>query len=60
MGGPVVAGGQLLTDPTAMNGYFQQNRVFTTLLKGMGIDDASNAYLPYGTFPPLPGLLAGV
>ncbi len=58
-GGPVTAGGQLLTD-TANGGFFHQNRVFTTLLKGLGIDDLNNPYLPYGTFAPLPGLVQGV
>ena len=59
MGGPVVAGGQLLQD-TANGGFFHQNRIFTTLLKGLGISDANNAYVPYGTFPPVSGLIQGV
>ncbi len=58
-GGPVVAGGALLTD-TANGGFFHQNRVFTTVLKGLGIDDAHNPYLPYGTFAPITGLIAGI
>jgi hypothetical protein len=59
LGGPVVAGGQLLTD-RANGGFYHQNRVFTTLMKGLGIEDANNGYLPYGTFPPIAGLIAGV
>jgi hypothetical protein len=58
-GGPVTAGGALLTD-TGNGGFFHQNRVFTTVLKGLGIDDMNNAYLPYGTFPPISGLIQGV
>jgi hypothetical protein len=57
-GGPVIAGGQLLTD--AGGGFYQQNRIFTTLLKGLGVDAENSAYLPYDTFPPIPGLLGGV
>jgi hypothetical protein len=59
LGGPVAVGGQLLTDE-ANGGFFQQNRVFTTVMKGLGIEDAQNAYLPYGTFPPIPGLVRGL
>jgi hypothetical protein len=59
LGGPVVAGGQLLTD-AGNGGFFHQNRVFTTVMKAMGIDDANNAYLPYGDYAPIPGLLRGV
>jgi hypothetical protein len=59
LGGPVTAGGKLLVD-SANGGFFHQNRVFTTLLKGLGVDDANNAYLPYGTFAPISGLLKGV
>jgi uncharacterized protein (DUF1501 family) len=57
-GGPVVAGGQLVAD--ADGSFYQQNRIFTTLLKGLGVDEENNTYLPYGTFPPIPGLLGGV
>jgi uncharacterized protein (DUF1501 family) len=60
MGGPVLGRGQLLVDAggaPAARGFFQQNRVFTSILSAMGIDDANNPYLPYGTFPPIPGLL---
>jgi hypothetical protein len=58
-GGPVSAPGQLLSDPGG-GGFYHQNRVFTTLLKGLGIDDANNPYLPYSTFAPIPGLVRGV
>lgn len=58
-GGPVAAGGRLLTD-SGNNGFYHQNRVFTTVLKGLGIDDVHNSYLPYGTFPPIGGLIQGV
>jgi hypothetical protein len=57
-GGPVIAGGQLVADTDG--GFYQQNRVFTTLLKGLGVDDENNAYLPYAAFPPIPGLVVGV
>ena len=59
MGGPVVAPGQLLKD-TANGGFFHQNRIFSSVLKGFGVQDANNAYIPYGTFPTLSGLLNGV
>ncbi len=59
LGGPVSAGGQLLTD-SINGGFFHQNRVFATLLRGLGVDDGNNAYLPYGTFAPIPGLVRGV
>ena len=59
LGGPIAASGKLLTD-SANGGFYHQNRVFTTLLKGLGVDDANNAYLPYGTFAPIPGLVRGV
>jgi len=58
LGGPVVAGGQLLTD--ADGGFYDQNRLFTTLLRGMGVDDGHSTYLPYADTPPIPGLLKGV
>ncbi len=58
LGGPV-AGGKLFTD--AMNGHLtHQNQVFTTLMKGMGIEDAKSTYLPYSQFAPLSGLIKGV
>jgi hypothetical protein len=58
MGGPV-AGGQLFSD--AMDGQLtHQNQVFTTLMKGMGIEDANSTYLPYSQFAPLTGLIKGV
>ena len=60
LGGPVAGGGKLFTDPSVKNGYFHQNRVFTTLLKGLGVEDAHSAYLPYNVFPPLPGVIRGV
>ncbi|HZS36901.1 MAG TPA: DUF1501 domain-containing protein [Polyangia bacterium] len=58
-GGPVEAGGRLLTD-SGNGGFYHQNRVYTTVLKGLGIDDVNNAYLPYGTFAPISGLIRGV
>ncbi len=56
LGGPVAAGGRLIKDH-ANGGFFHQNRVFTTVLNGMGIENGNNPYLPYRTFPPIPGLL---
>lgn len=56
-GGPVTAGGQLLTDGGS---FYQQNRIFTTLLKGLGIDDVNSPYLPVSQFSPIPGLVRGV
>jgi hypothetical protein len=56
LGGPVIAGGRLMKDQTNC-GFFHQNRIFTTVLKGMGIEDAKNPYLPYAIFPPISGLL---
>jgi uncharacterized protein (DUF1501 family) len=58
-GGPVTAGGQLIGAASG-DGYLQQNRLFTTLLQGMGIDDGNQPYLPYGSFPPIGGLVNGV
>jgi hypothetical protein len=29
-------------------------------MQGLGIEDAQNAYLPYGDFPAIPGLLRGL
>lgn len=58
LGGPV-AGGKLFTD--AMDGHLtHQNQVFTTLMAGMGIQDANSTYLPYSQFAPLSGLIKGV
>ncbi len=59
LGGPVAGGGKLFVD-TQNDGFFHQNRVFTTILKAMGVDDANSQYLPYGQFAPIPGLLQGV
>ncbi|MSP59896.1 MAG: DUF1501 domain-containing protein [Myxococcales bacterium] len=58
MGGPVRAGGRLLSDGSG-GGFFQQNRVFTSIMKAMGVEERSSSYLPFGTFPPIPGLFAG-
>jgi hypothetical protein len=59
LGGPVGAGGQLIAD-SQNGGFFHQNRIFSTLLKGLGVDDGNNPWLPYGTFAPIPGLVRGV
>jgi len=62
MGGPVVqagAGGKLFTDQGG-NGFYHQNRFFTTLMAAMGIDDAHATYLRYTDFAPISGLLGGV
>ncbi|MFT3770307.1 MAG: DUF1501 domain-containing protein [Minicystis sp.] len=58
LGGPV-AGGHLFTDAKD-GGLTHQNQVFTTLMKGMGIEDANSTYLPYSQFSPLAGLIKGV
>lgn len=62
-GGPVTAGGKLLQAPTSAGnpqGFYAQNQVFTTLIKGLGIDDSTNSYLPSSSFPTISNLIAGV
>jgi hypothetical protein len=62
LGGPVAAaraGGRLLVDSRG-GGFFEQTRVFTTLMKGMGVEPGRSTYLPFGQFPPIPGLVDGV
>jgi hypothetical protein len=59
MGGPVTGGGKTLVD-VANGGFFQQNRIFTTILQGFGVSSANNGYLPYSTFPTLSGLIQGI
>jgi hypothetical protein len=57
-GGPVTragAGGRLLVSDGA--GFYEQNRVFTTLMRGMGVDASASRYLPFGSFPVIPGLV---
>ena len=67
LGGPVVAGGELCANPEGgsinyetVTGFYQQNRVVTTVLKAMGIAPENNEYLSYAEFPPIENLLAGV
>jgi hypothetical protein len=60
-GGPVtsaLAGGKLLVSPGG-SGFYEQNRVFSTLMRGMGIDAGASRYLPFATFPVIPGLVKG-
>jgi hypothetical protein len=60
-GGPVAsagAGGKLLVSPGG-SGFYEQNRVFSTLMRGMGIDAGASRYLPFATFPVIPGLVKG-
>ena len=62
LGGPVIGGGKLLTDPNAdtkanPQGFYQQNRLYATLLAGLGIDAANSAYLDLAKFPPITGAL---
>jgi hypothetical protein len=59
LGGPIAAGGALLVDG-ANGGFFHQNRVFTTLMKAMGVEEANSPYLPYASFAPIAGLVRGV
>ena len=62
LGGPVVqagAGGKLITD-TVHDGFFHQNRFFTTLMAAMGVEEENSTYLPYQFFPPIQGLFEGV
>ncbi len=57
MGGPVNEGGKLLSDAATSHGYYHQNRIFSSILEGMGVTEANSPYLPYSLFPRIEGLL---
>ncbi len=52
LGGPVAGAGKLFV-ASDNGGFFHQNRIFTTIMQGMGLTttDDANGYLPYATFP---------
>ena len=60
LGGPVVqagAGGKLIL-ASDNDGFFHQNRFYTSLMAAMGVS-AENAYLGFADYPPIPGIFAG-